>query len=545
MRKIFSPWASSGNKRSLADRTSDGTVSYDTGYGPQYEGSVDSTGKVTSALRPIDREGLNGLLFDVTDNLREWQLKGFPEWVQPAGSADDPGYFRAAIVRYNGTLYQSLSDGNTSLPTNVSAWDVYLSSQELLYRIPYLYSGVSAGSVDFNSAAIAGSRQELDFKSDSDVQSSQNGPTSFMTTAPSTFTPAAAGFVRNMVDSGSTTQLFVDANGAIRPRGYLQSTGQWSGWRALADSSQTIDLWNQPIPENNTADWNTFMSRGIYNVYGFQGPNHPPVDQVNNQWGTLQVLWPKNWFGLVVQIVTKFESSTTVIYSRVRRPDTGVWSGWTGGDMSNKLDRRGDTINGDLIIAGTGLDPAASSELAFLPPGATKGPFIRANPAGNTQMVDVNYTTVNLDISDGDRRVYFNNKRPSWLGYTPWDNGNFDPNQKVSAIAGRSQQGYIEGLTTDQLLMFWNEVNMVSTTVNNTATGGIWTTLLFDPASLAPNGVGCQWQSARQQYGPIGGVGSGWEVSSPQWVTGMGSNNGNSTANNMYVNARIIQNQGG
>lgn len=50
--------------------------------------------------------------------------KGYPVWAQPTGAHD--AYNTGDIVDYNGTLYQSLIDGNVYSPESYPAgWEVY------------------------------------------------------------------------------------------------------------------------------------------------------------------------------------------------------------------------------------------------------------------------------------------------------------------------------------------------------------------------------------------------------------------------------------
>ena len=50
--------------------------------------------------------------------------QGYPIWSQPTGTHD--AYNKGDIVDYNGTLYQSIIDGNTSPPAaNLDGWAVY------------------------------------------------------------------------------------------------------------------------------------------------------------------------------------------------------------------------------------------------------------------------------------------------------------------------------------------------------------------------------------------------------------------------------------
>ena len=50
--------------------------------------------------------------------------EGYPEWVQPLGASD--AYNTGDIVSYNGTLYQSVVDGNVWSPEAYPAgWQIY------------------------------------------------------------------------------------------------------------------------------------------------------------------------------------------------------------------------------------------------------------------------------------------------------------------------------------------------------------------------------------------------------------------------------------
>ena len=49
--------------------------------------------------------------------------EGYPEWVQPLGSSD--AYNKGDVVSYNGTLYESLIDGNVWSPADYpTGWAV-------------------------------------------------------------------------------------------------------------------------------------------------------------------------------------------------------------------------------------------------------------------------------------------------------------------------------------------------------------------------------------------------------------------------------------
>ena len=54
--------------------------------------------------------------------------EGYPVWSQPTGAHD--AYHAGDIVSYNGTLYQSLTDGNTTVPgSDPRWWEIWEGSQ--------------------------------------------------------------------------------------------------------------------------------------------------------------------------------------------------------------------------------------------------------------------------------------------------------------------------------------------------------------------------------------------------------------------------------
>lgn len=120
IRKIF---ASSGDLTPVSDDTElSGVVSYEEGYGTDYELEQSDPGK-----KNIERGRLNQILNDITGNTRLWQTQGFPEFVTAAMNGGDPfPYAKYMIVRHNGHsgvgYYVSLIDDNTTDPTNAATW---------------------------------------------------------------------------------------------------------------------------------------------------------------------------------------------------------------------------------------------------------------------------------------------------------------------------------------------------------------------------------------------------------------------------------------
>lgn len=107
------PFAASGDKTAIPQTTGDGTVNYNVGWGPDY--SLDPA--TDPDAKRVPRDQTNQFYYDVTDNLRQYQLTGTPEFVtsaQNGGSA--VAYAIGARVRLGDVTYTSLVAANTATP---------------------------------------------------------------------------------------------------------------------------------------------------------------------------------------------------------------------------------------------------------------------------------------------------------------------------------------------------------------------------------------------------------------------------------------------
>jgi hypothetical protein len=101
----------------------DGTVSYQTGWGIDYELDLATN---PSAL-PITRPTTNSLMFDITTALQQYQTLGVPDFITTGDNLGSPWpYDIWARVRYNPgsgmQVYESLVTANTSAPTDATKW---------------------------------------------------------------------------------------------------------------------------------------------------------------------------------------------------------------------------------------------------------------------------------------------------------------------------------------------------------------------------------------------------------------------------------------
>lgn len=122
------PFAQNGDKQSIVENSdSHGYVNYNDGFGPDYEKDL----ATDAQAKPPERNTFNELFNCITENVKQYQENGFPEFIT---AADNGGisfaYSRLAIVNYNNELYISLVDNNTVLPgTDETKWQPYLTER--------------------------------------------------------------------------------------------------------------------------------------------------------------------------------------------------------------------------------------------------------------------------------------------------------------------------------------------------------------------------------------------------------------------------------
>jgi len=119
-RFIRFPWATTGDRTEVPfDTDPSGFVSYAEGFGPDYEITPGDPG-----WKAVPRDETNGLYYDLTDNIRQYQINGAPDW-HPATDNDGIAinYPVNAIVRHNDVVYRSLIANNTVTPgTDPTKW---------------------------------------------------------------------------------------------------------------------------------------------------------------------------------------------------------------------------------------------------------------------------------------------------------------------------------------------------------------------------------------------------------------------------------------
>lgn len=122
------PWATAGDKTAIPDTTQvSGAVSYQQGYGPQYE-----LAQSDPSSRDIERDKNNQLHGDITTALQEYQINGVPDWIVAAqnGGAAFPYAFLSRVRYSDGLVYVSAVAGNISTPGTNTDW--YLDKGQLI-----------------------------------------------------------------------------------------------------------------------------------------------------------------------------------------------------------------------------------------------------------------------------------------------------------------------------------------------------------------------------------------------------------------------------
>lgn len=123
--RIQLPFAINGDRVDLPVASQgDGSVSYSDGYTYDYERDQE-----TDALaKNIEREGQNELFYVLTDNVKQYQENGFPEFYPASANGGSPvTYPINAVVRFNNKLWYSTTAGNTTTPGAANAnWNEFV-----------------------------------------------------------------------------------------------------------------------------------------------------------------------------------------------------------------------------------------------------------------------------------------------------------------------------------------------------------------------------------------------------------------------------------
>ncbi len=128
------PFAENGDKAEISEKnTSDGTVSYQEGWSVDYQRDME----IDKNAKAVERDVMNGILNDITSNIRQYQTMAFPEFITSEDNDGTPFLYTAGTVvsyRQNETEdfknYVSLVDNNNSTPGEDSEkWQEFIFAE--------------------------------------------------------------------------------------------------------------------------------------------------------------------------------------------------------------------------------------------------------------------------------------------------------------------------------------------------------------------------------------------------------------------------------
>lgn len=148
-------FAEDGQKIEVPDAAQpNGVVSYNTGYGLDYTKNY----PVQDGSKPVGQTDLNGLFFDVTRGIKQYQVFGVPNFIT---SADNDGaayeYIKYARINYDiGTddyrIFEAKTD-TSALPTDRTAWRLYdFDADKVAIDNPAFAAGVADGDLVYFNA---------------------------------------------------------------------------------------------------------------------------------------------------------------------------------------------------------------------------------------------------------------------------------------------------------------------------------------------------------------------------------------------------------
>lgn len=120
MAYIRFPFANVGDKTPIPeDAQPDGSVSYEIGFGSDYEADP----MVDPNAKPVPRAQSNQLYNDIMTAIQKLQQQAVPDFITTADNGGTPySYSKYNRVFYSGVTYISLVDANVDLPSVTASW---------------------------------------------------------------------------------------------------------------------------------------------------------------------------------------------------------------------------------------------------------------------------------------------------------------------------------------------------------------------------------------------------------------------------------------
>lgn len=221
----------------IPDAGSDATaVNYQTGYNARYALQYG----INPQALPVERQYFNGLMYEITGTLQDWQLFGLPEWYDySATSSPALTYSAGSVVRWRSGssgpfgIYRCLADLTVTAPSDATKWERILTQNQLISYMGLVNQYPDPTTVpntgDFNNVPFpTGFKCGIyNFHSDAKVQGWANSPPTQATARAGTLE------VFSFLNSGGTQmymQRYSDRSGAVYTRAFDTATSLWTTW---------------------------------------------------------------------------------------------------------------------------------------------------------------------------------------------------------------------------------------------------------------------------------------------------------------------------
>lgn len=258
--KFFSiPFATAGDKIDIPDAAQvDGSVSFATGFGPDYEKELG----VDPDAKPVPRDATNGVLYDVTDAVGAIQRQGAPEFITAADNGGVPfSYGRGARVMFGAPARPWISrvDNNTTTPVAGANWalevfEAATNAQAIAGTDPGVFINPPALKATLDTVVVTvpdATESVKGIQRNATQAEANNGAPGNATITAATLTPAVANLVpaatttvagRTRFATVAETTAVTSAALAITPAGLAQTkTISWiSGLQVALDAKAPL-----------------------------------------------------------------------------------------------------------------------------------------------------------------------------------------------------------------------------------------------------------------------------------------------------------------
>lgn len=257
--RIPTRFANNGDRTAIELTDAQGKVSWDSGYGNDYERRI---GEDPNA-KAVERTKQNWLFGVLTENAKQWQDQAFPEWRGTAAGSVGIPFAKNAFVRLmsTGEVYRSLQAVPVNTPvTNAAYWEVVLNNSQITAISPMPAGGgntaaeliTSTSGVDLNGSQFqSGTWEFVDAAvSASNLPEAVAGTLECKAWTPVTATPSVQAKI----------QRYHTKAGKTWTRAYNGTS--WSIWEQIQQRSELASRGYFGAPA--ITDLNTMTETGFY-----------------------------------------------------------------------------------------------------------------------------------------------------------------------------------------------------------------------------------------------------------------------------------------